>query len=312
MRKKNLLLLALAWLALIGGCARTPDIGMTTLKAPSLRELENYLLTHKVDVDEFRLRGPFDVSTQNDHGFRLSASERITGDLYLSAPAEKGPLVILLHGHDNSKDDHAYQAMHLASWGIHTFALQLPNNGPWVGNGRTLARIVDFIHQRPEILDSRINPQKIILVGHSFGGSSAAIALAAGAPATGGILLDPAAVGKGLPALLGKINKPVMVIGADESVSSARGRSIFYRYIRGSFAEISIRGAAHEDAEFPLETSTLGFGGESAPTEEHQITFVSALTSAAFSLAATGGFDYAWTSYGDAIKNGKFARPRKK
>jgi hypothetical protein len=43
-----------------------------------------------------------------------------------------------------------------------------------------------------------------------------------------------------------------------------------------------------------------------------QITFVSALTSAAFSLAATGKFDYAWASFGDAIKTGRIINPKKK
>jgi len=43
-----------------------------------------------------------------------------------------------------------------------------------------------------------------------------------------------------------------------------------------------------------------------------QITFVSALTSAAFSLAYTGKLDYAWTSFGDAIKNGKLVDAKKK
>lgn len=308
--RRPLLLLAIAWLALLGGCARMPNTGVTSLRPATLSELEKYSLAHKADVDRFRLRGPFAVTSHNDYELRLSAAEHIAADLYLSAPAEQAPLVILLHGHDNSKEDHAYQAMHLATWGMHCLALQLPNNGPWVGNGKTLARIVDFIHEHPETLDSRIDARKIILVGHSFGGSSVAIALAAGAPAVGGILLDPAAIGKGLPAFLGKIDKPVMVLGADEDVSSARGRDKFYRYIRSGIAEISIRGAAHEDAQFALET--LGFGTESSATEEHQITFVSALTSAAFSLAATGRFDYAWASFRDAITSGKFVDPRKK
>ena len=264
------------------------------------------MLNHKDDVDQFRLRGPFDVATHKDHELRLSATERIETDLYLSAPAEKAPLVILLHGHDSSKEDHAYQAMHLASWGMHSLAVQLPNNGPWVGNGRTLARIVNLIHRRPEIIDSRIDVNRIILVGHSFGGAAVAIALAEGAPAAGGILLDPAGVGKDLPTFLRKIDKPVMVIAADERYSPVRDRRTFYEYIRSGIAEISIRDASHEDAQFPLEPAPQEPGTESAATEELQITFVSALTAAAFSLGHTGNFDYAWTSFGDAIKNGKF------
>lgn len=306
------ILFAIAWLALASGCARLPGTGVTPLKPATLSELRGYLLNHKADVDQFRLRGPFDVATHKDQELRLSATERIDADLYLSAPAEKAPLVILLHGHDNSKEDHAYQALHLATWGMHSLAVQLPNIGPWVGNGRTLARIVALIHRQPELIDSRIDVNRIILVGHSFGAAAVAIALAEGAPAAGGILLDPAGTGKDLPKFLRKIDKPVMLLGADERVSPVRDRGYFYEYIRSGIAEVSITDATHEDAQFPLEPAPQEPGTDSAATEELQITFVSALTSAVFSLAHTGNFGYAWTSFGDAIKNGKFFDAMKK
>jgi len=309
LRSSILFAIAIACLALVSSCARLPSTGVTSLKPATMSELRGYLLSHKADLDQFRLRGPFAVAVQKDYEIRLSTTERIVADLYLSAPAEKAPLVIFLHGFENSKEDHAYQAMHLATWGMHSLALQLPNNGPWVGNGRTLARIVNFIYRRPEIIDSRIDVNRIILVGHSFGGSSVAIALAEGAPAAGSILLDPAGVGKVLPNFLRRINKPVMLLGADEKISSTRDRGYFYRYIRSGIAEVSIRDATHEDAQYPAELPLQIFG---STTEELQITFVSALTSAAFSLAYTGKFDYAWTSFGNAIDNGKLVNAKKK
>jgi pimeloyl-ACP methyl ester carboxylesterase len=296
-------------LALVSSCARLPSPVVTSLKPATMSELRGYLLSHKADLDQFRLRGPFAVAVQKDYEIRLSTTERIVADLYLSVPAEEAPLVIFLHGYKNSKEDHAYQAMHLATWGMNSLTLQLPNNGPWVGNGRTLARIVNFIYRRPDIIDSRIDVNRIILVGHSFGGSSVAIALAEGARATGGILLDPAGVGKVLPNFLRQINKPVMLLGADEKISSTRDRGYFYRYIRSGIAEVSIRNATHEDAQYPAELPLQLF---ESTTEELQITFVSALTSAAFSLAYTGKFDYAWTSFGNAIDNGKLVNAKKK
>ena len=305
-------LFAIACLALAGGCARLPSTGVTSLKPATSSELRGYVLNHKADVDQFRLRGPFEVATHKDHELHLSATERIDADLYLSAPAEKAPLVILLHGHDNSKEDHAYQALHLATWGIHSLAVQIPSNGPWVDNGRTLARIVTLIHRRPDIIDSRIDVNKIILVGHSFGGAAVAIALAEGAPAAGGILLDPAGIGKELPKFLRQIDKPVMLLGADERLSPVRDRSDFFHYIRSGIAEVSIRDASHEDAQFPLEPAPQEPGTDSSATEELKITFVSALTSAAFSLGHTGSFDWAWTSFGDAIENDKFFNAIKK
>ena len=297
---RRFILIAVAVLLLAGGCARMPGTGLTPLRPANLTELKSYLLAHKADVDQFRLRGPFAVTVQPDLELRPSAAVRVTGDLYLSSPAEKAPLVILLHGHDNSKEDHAYQALHLATWGMHSLALELPSQGPWAANARTLAAIVKLIHGRPELLDPRIDPGRIVLAGHSFGAAASAIALGDGAPAAGAILLDPAGIGMDLPKFLRRIDKPVMVVGADEQVSRVRNRSLFYESIRSGVADVSIRDAHHEDAQFPMEPAA-----DSHTTEELQITFVSALTSAAFSLGFTGGLDYAWTSFSAALQNGK-------
>jgi pimeloyl-ACP methyl ester carboxylesterase len=309
---RNSSLFVIVWLALISGCTRLPSITQTSLKSKNLPELQEYLLSHDADVDLFRSSGPFAVTLHENRELRLSSTERINTDLFLSGAPGKAPLVIFLHGYDSSKEAHSKQAMHLASWGMQCLTLQLSRSGPWVSNARTLARIVSLIHRSPEAIDSRFDVNKIVLVGHSFGASAAAIALAEGAPAAGGILLDPAAVGKDLPNFLRRINRPVMVLGADDEVSSARNRDYFYRFIRSGIAEVSIRDAAHEDAQYPSEWSLQHFGLDPYTTEESQITFVSALTAAAMSLSATGTFDYAWTSFGRVFQNGKFFNAKKK
>lgn len=310
--RKAYLLLPVALAALVAGCVRMPSTEVTPLKPATSTELRQYLLGHAADVERFRARGPFEVTVREDIDLTPPGAKPVAADLYLSSSAGKAPLVILLHGYDNTKSDHAYQAYHLASWGMHSLAVQLPSHGPWLDNGRTLAKIVELVRARPQRLDARIDPDSIVLAGHSFGASSVAIALAEGAPAVGAVLLDPAAIGRGLPAFLGKITKPVVLLGADPEVSAARGRATFFRYLRGSVAEISVRGAAHEDAQFPLEPDPVAFGDASGPTAEHQITFVAALTAAAFSLASTGRLDYAWSSLAEPGRNARFTDPKKK
>jgi len=303
---------AIACLMLLGGCTRGLDIGVTTIKPASLDELKTYVLKRKPDFEQFKLRGPYAVTVHKDRELRLSATERIDADLYLSASPERAPLVILLHGLDNSKQTHGYQALHLASWGMHSLSLQLPNNGPWVTNGHTLARMVKSIHDRPEIIDRRIDPQRIVLAGHSFGGTSVAVALAQGAPAVGGILLDPAGVSRTLPDHLGKIRVPVMVVSSDARVSVARNRDDFYDYMQGDVAEISISGASHEDAQFPLETAMPEAGTHTSARDDAQLSFVGALASAAFSLGFTGALDYAWSSFDAALRSGILLDARRK
>jgi len=202
--------------------------------------------------------------------------------------------------------------MHLASWGMHGMALDLPNRGPWIANGRTLAKLVDAIHRTPRLVDGRIDADKIILAGHSFGATAVAAALGEGAPALGGVLLDPAGIGRQLPQSLKRITVPVMVIGADEDIWPTRNRAQFYRFIPAAVGEISIRDTVHEDAQYPNQHTLRPFEDDPDDTEEAQIAFVSALTASAFSLAATGSIDYGWNSFENAFKNGMFFNGRRK
>jgi pimeloyl-ACP methyl ester carboxylesterase len=195
---------------------------------------------------------------------------------------------------------------------MHGMAIDLPKRGPWISNGRTLARLVDAVRRAPQLVDERIDPDKIILVGHSFGATAVAAALGQGAPALGGVLLDPAGIGRELPQLLRRITAPVMVIGADEDIWPTRNRGQFYRFIPGAVGEISIRDTLHQDAQYPNEHTLRAFEDQSDDTEEAQLAFVSALTASAFGLAATGGLDYGWNSFEIGLKRGIFFNPRRK
>jgi pimeloyl-ACP methyl ester carboxylesterase len=295
------------------GCARRfPATELTPIKAANPAELQRYLLSRKPDVAQFRMRGPFAVIERKDLEISLSSDVTVEADLYLCAAANKAPLVIVLHGLDNSRDDHAFQAMHLGSWGMHGMAIDLPKRGQWIANGRTLAKLVDAVRRTPQLIDARIDADKIILVGHSFGATAVAAALGDGAPALGGVLLDPAGIGRQLPQLLKRITVPVMVIGADEDIWPTRNRGQFYRFIPGTVGEISIRDTVHKDAQYPNERTLRAFEDSPDDTEEAQITFVSALTASAFGLAATGAIDYAWNSFEDGINKGTFFNARKK
>ena len=306
-------LLLTALMMQLTGCARRfPAPAVTPIKAASPAELERYVLSRKPDAAQFRLRGPFAIIPRKDLEIPLGSGVTVEADLYLCAPAHKAPLVILLHGLDNSKEDHAFQAMHLASWGMQGMTLDLPKRGPWIANGITLAKLVDAIHRTPQLVDDHIDPDKIVLAGHSFGATAVAAALGEGAPALGGVLLDPAGIGRQLPQLLKRITVPVMVVGADEDIWPSRNRGEFYRFIPARIGEISIRDTVHEDAQYPNERTLRAFDDSPDDTEEAQITFVSALTASAFSLAATGGLDYAWNSFENGLKNGIFFNARRK
>jgi dienelactone hydrolase len=304
--------LAAGLLALAGCTRQLPITEVTPLRAGSPAELQQLLLSREPDLAVFRLRGPFQVTERRNVEIRLSDNLSVSTDLYLCDSAKSAPLVIVLHGLDNSKDDHAFQAFHAASWGMHAIALQLPNQGPWIANGKTLARLVSAIHQNSQLVDSRVDVSRIILVGHSFGATAVASALAENTPALGAVLLDPAGIGRELPAVLKRVKVPVMVLGADEEIWTTRNREYFYRFIPRNIGEVSIRDAMHGDAQFTVEHTRRVFHANPIATEEAQVAFVSAMTASAFGLAATGSNDYAWTSFGSAFKKGIFFNARRK
>src|SRR5262245_4558913 len=108
-------LLLIALMAHSIGCARRfPAPEATPIKVADPAELQRYLLSRKPDVAQFRLRGPFAVIERRDLEIPLSPDLTVEADLYLCAAVRKAPLVIVLHGLNNSKDDHAFQAKHLA------------------------------------------------------------------------------------------------------------------------------------------------------------------------------------------------------
>lgn len=297
--------LACAALALVAGCARMTQTRVDVPHANGFADVKRYLQSHPADFDAFRARGPFDVETRNDIEVAPTSSHRVAADLYLSTAAGRAPLVILVHGYDRSKADHGYQCLHLATWGLHCLAVQLPARGPWRANGATLARLLEGNRGLSAILpDDRIDAANITLVGYSFGAYAVAAALAQHADALGAILLDPAIPAKESRAALRTIDAPVMVIGADETAFTARGRDAYFRSMR-NVSEVSVRGAGHEDAEFPLEPSAGASAGPRA-------TFLAALTCAALSLAATGRFDDAWASFQRAVERGELVEPKRK
>ena len=91
--------------ALIAGCARVPDLGVTALKQPNFAALEKYVVGHNTDLEQFRLRGPFTVTTDLGRTIEVSDRENVTGDLFLAAPAGKAPLVIFMHGYASTKEE---------------------------------------------------------------------------------------------------------------------------------------------------------------------------------------------------------------
>ena len=73
-----------------------------------------------------------------------------------------------------------------------------------------------------------------------------------------------------------------------------------------------IRDTVHQDAQYPNQHTLRAFQDQPDNTEEAQIAFVSALTTSAFGVAATGALDYDRNSFEKGLKKGIFFNARRK
>ena len=298
-----------AFVALASGCIVTaPRPVPGPPPPPPWRQLQRNVLdqgSHAV----FLKKGPYKHKRFLNYRISLNPSEKIKTDYYMAESGKDAPLAIIMHGNRYSKLAHRLQGRHLASWGIHALLINLPNQHQWIENGHTLKNIARLIHSSPSILSQDINRNAIILVGHSFGASASAIAASGSSPAAAAILLDPALVHPLILGYLKRIQRPVLILGADKKVFRAKRRWQFFRYAGGPVAEFSITGATHTDAQLPgINQVRWGFDWET--TYKIQKQFLAFITAGLYGLAGTGQLDHTWSLYHGARAAGRVKEGR--
>jgi pimeloyl-ACP methyl ester carboxylesterase len=300
------------WLAAVSqGCATTTTAVSTGVNDQvALADVQAGLLARAPDTAVFASPGPFAAVVRENVAVPLDAGRSLIGDFVETDVSTPAPLVILLHGNHSRKEAHRRQAELLAGWGLHALVLQLPNTEHWVQNGRDLAALVGALGRHPDLLGPRINAEKIILVGHSFGGSAVVVAAGSGAAVRGVVLLDPAVFSDRVLAYMRQIRVPVMLLGADAAVFRSRRRRQFFGQIPAEMGEISIVGATHDDAQNPSMFSLYAFGLDPFTSRQRQARFTAALAASAFSLAAYGDLDYAWRAFEKDLARGQIKNAR--
>lgn len=241
-------------------------------------------------LERFSNNGPFMWTEKEDLRLTTSVEEQREVDVYLTKGNGKAPIVIISHGNFSGKRAHAAQARRLASWGFHVVVLELPNREQWLENGRRIYDLVQFMNRWPKFLGENVDANNIILIGHSFGGSAATLAVGQGAPVTGVILLDPAVVHPSVKKSMTTANVPAVLFGSDPKVFTARGRSNFVKNWGAEFMEYTIKGATHDDAQGPSMFSHYALGVDPFTDDKQRALFTASIVSAAISLATSGNF----------------------
>jgi dienelactone hydrolase len=270
--------------------------------AKNLKELDSKTIANA---------GPFNQKIYRNMVLRFSGTS-ITGDLVYPIGAKNPPLILIQHGNKSHKEAHLLQARRLATWGFAAISLQQRNRNNWVENGLNIKKFTQHIYKRGKIKNLKFDRSRIILMGHSFGGSAVTIAAGSGAPVVGLILLDPAVVSDSVMDYMKKVKQPVILIGADKKVFRSRRRQNFYKLISGSMSEISIRGATHDDAQYPSMFSIYAYGFDPFTNDFKRKLFLKAITTSAISLAATKKLDFAWQRFQDDIEAGHFKHAKRR
>ena len=286
----------------LSGCAFTGAHQSVILNA---EPIQANILLMEPELSRFEARGPFEVSERLDREVTLNLDQTVAVDHFSARTEDKLPIVVISHGNYSSKKAHRSQARDLASWGFHVVAFEVPNRDQWLENGVRLRQFTDLLHRMPAILGEGADGGRIIIVGHSFGGSAAVLAMAGGAPVIGAVLLDPAVVHSSVVAAMKGIDLPVVLLGADRKVFSARGRAKFSATLAGEMLEVSVPKATHDDAQGPSMFSRSALGFDPFTSGRRQAVFRSMLTVAVLGLSSSGTLDFPARIFSREEKEGR-------
>ena len=273
--------------------------------------MRKQILGRTVSSDFFNQEGPFRSKLHENLTITLSPFTKIETDFYESKTATNAPLGIIIHGNGYNRLAHRDQAKRIASWGIHSLVVDLPNRNQWNKNGIRVKSLAKLIHSYPQILSRKIDHTRIFLIGHSFGGSASAIAAGNGAPVKGLILLDPAVLNPKIKEWLKLIKIPTVIIGADKNVFTSKKRWQFFKYLSGPVAEVSIIGSTHTDAQLP-SIIKVHWGFDVFRQEVYQERFLSSIIVSLLSLSLTKGLKFAWKIFHSDINKGLMKKGRVK
>ncbi len=243
-------------------------------------------------LSRFAEDGPLVVQSRYNRELPLNLDESIVLDHFAPIIQDKAPLVVISHGNFSAKAAHREQGARLSSWGFHVLSVEFPNRDQWLENGRRLHRLIDLLHRSPDLLGTTVDSEKIIVVGHSFGGSASILAMADGAPVLGAILLDPAVVHSRVTKAMRKVVSPVVLLGSDQRLFMARGRKNFFKNIRSEMLEVTVPGAVHDDAQGPSMFSRSSLGVDPFTSRDHQRYFRAMLAAAVIGLSSSGTLDF--------------------
>ncbi|NRA43370.1 MAG: alpha/beta hydrolase [Oligoflexales bacterium] len=273
--------------------------------------LKKQVISQDLELEAFYAQGPFSFREFLDFNITISPKHRVNTDFFRTSNRFNPALAVIVHGNGYNKFAHRVQAERIASWGFHCLVLNLPNRNYWLENGKKIKRLISLIRSYPRLLARNINPNRIYLIGHSFGGSASVLATGYGAPVRGLILLDPAMVHDSVKDALPRVSVPSVILGADKRVFKSKRRSQFFQHIGGPIAEVSIIGATHTDAQYP-SIHKVHWGFDLVTNRHIQNRFLGALIASLFSLTSSDRLEFAWYLFRKEIKKGHMKKARVK
>ena len=281
-----------------------PSVGFETLKTA--------LLNNGPNLDAFMYPGPIPYKVRENRLAKWRDGSYVLYDNIIPSSASPTPVVILVHGNHSHKEAHRYQAERLASFGIHAIVLQVPNQDQWLLNGERVRRFVLRVRKNPKAFGKHVDPNNILIAGHSFGGSAVTIAAGRGAKVKGVLLLDPAVVSDTVLHYMREVHRPTLLLSSDPAIFRARRQKEFAANMGGDLVSVGIAGSTHDDAQFPSMYSHAAYGYDPFTSDEKQQVFAAALTLGAFSLGATGKLTFATEALSPHLEDGELLDLKKR
>jgi pimeloyl-ACP methyl ester carboxylesterase len=196
-------------------------------------------------------------------------------DLYTPQSGGPYPTIVLRHGFLRGKQNFVAWGKHLASRG---FVAIIPTSrapaapNPAVDSDDMLA-LLDWAKaqsgQTGSPLQSKVDEQRLAVIGHSAGGLAAALAAAKRPTLRAAVLFDPVDVGPGAAAAP-TTKMPVAVLFAEPGACNLQGNYVpIYQTFGGPRFGLKVIGAQHCAPEDPSDAVCELACGGAATTEQH-------------------------------------------
>jgi len=201
-------------------------------------------------------------------------SERVEVDFFIPKTSRPAPLVVVAHGFSRSRENFEGWGKRLAGAGYFVAIPDLPASTDHKQNGHAIEELIELLAAKPpeRIRSTRIETDRVAVVGHSAGGLAALLAASDNRRIVLWVGLDPVDSGDiGAKAADDRSFTSVVLLAESSRCNQRENISGLKKHLRGPWVLAKVDGAGHCDPENPTSNGCTILCGGGYSERRHNI-----------------------------------------